>query len=149
LIKIYKDNELLATHQVLKGTGNFQTNTSHYPEYKIVSETDYQNKYRLKMKEIGPDCEEYFKLVVEQQSGYWSRQAQGILKLAKEYGNSITNSACRRAFIYGVANYVIIKRIIERNLFENDNFIPEINSNKKIGEFQRPLEEYEKWIHNL
>jgi len=148
LLKIYKDNNLIATHQVLTGKGKFQTNTSHYPEYKIVSETDYQNKYRVKMAEIGSYCEEYFKLLVEKQKGYWSRHAHGILKLASEYGNSVVNSACRRAFIYGVTNYVIVKRIIERNLFERDDFIPEIKDETKTGEFQRPLTEYEKWIHN-
>lgn len=154
LLKIYKashdgnpEQNLLATHLVLNGAGKFQTNTAHYPEYKVVSETEYQNKYRLRMKEIGPNCEEYFKLMIEQQKGYWSRQAQGLLKLAKEYGNDMVNSACKRAFIYGVTSYMVIKRIIERNLFEND-FIPEIENKPSISEFQRPLEEYEKCIHN-
>jgi len=148
LIKIYKDNNLIATHQILTGKGNFQTNPSHYPEYKIISETDYQNKYRMKMKEIGPDCEEYFKLMIKQQKGYWSRQAKGLLKLAKEYGNQVVNNACKRAFIYGVTSYVVVKRIIEKNLFEED-FVPKSSIETKTGEFQRPLEEYEKWIPNL
>jgi len=59
-----EEGKLLATHPRLKGHGKFQTNPAHYPSWKIVSKTEYQERYRQKTAAIGPEAERYFHQIV-------------------------------------------------------------------------------------
>jgi transposase len=54
-----EEGKLLSTHPRLRGEGKFQTNSTHYPCWKIVCKTEYQEKYRKRMAEIGPYAEHY------------------------------------------------------------------------------------------
>ncbi|MCK5493152.1 MAG: hypothetical protein KAJ14_08585, partial [Candidatus Omnitrophica bacterium] len=96
LLRLYYNGNALATHQRLEGKGNFNTVISHYPKYKIYSETDYQEKYQIKMAEIGSYAEQLF-FAMKENNNYWLRASQGILSLTKKYSKNVVNLACQRA----------------------------------------------------
>ena len=111
LTRIYYKGKEIALHPRGVGRGKFSTNDSHYPKYKRFSETEYQEKYQVKMAEIGEYAEQLFLLAVGNQPKNWNRIIQGILSLKKSYPPGIINLACRRALAYGVHQYQTIRNI--------------------------------------
>jgi len=155
LIKVYEginplskeEGRVLCTHSRLRGQGKFQTNTSHYPSWKLVSRTEYQEKYRQKMAEIGLFAERYFWEIVRLQEGYWSKVIHGILYLARKYGPEPVNLACKRALHYGAYGYRVIKNILEKRLhrveWEEENAQHQVTVSKLL----RPLRDYESLLN--
>ncbi|MDA3792964.1 MAG: IS21 family transposase [Elusimicrobia bacterium] len=111
LLKIYYQGKQIALHTLLKGQGRFSTVDSHYPKYKRYSETEYQEKYQVKMAELGEYAQQLFFLIIEKKPRDWSRNVQGILSLTKTYPEKIVNLACKRALAYDVHNYSVVKNI--------------------------------------
>jgi len=111
LLKVYYDNKEIAVHPRQKGKGSFSTQDNHYPKYKRYSETEYQEKYQTKMKEIGRYAEQLFFLAIQKQPRDWGRTIQGVLSLLKSYPCYIVESACKRALAFGVHHYSVIKNI--------------------------------------
>ncbi len=111
LLKVYYQGRQIAVHTLLQGKGAFSTNEAHYPQYKRYSETEYQEKYQVKMAEMGEYAEQLFFLVVKHQPRDWSRTVKGIVSLKKSYPESVINLACKRALAYDVHQYSIIKNI--------------------------------------
>jgi transposase len=111
LLKIYHDNKEIAVHARLKQKGTFSTQNNHYPKYKRYSETEYQEKYQTKMKNIGSYAEQLFFFVIQKQPKDWGRTIQGILSLLKRYPGDIIDTACKRALAFNVYQYNVIKNI--------------------------------------
>ncbi|MFQ6118783.1 MAG: IS21 family transposase, partial [Methanosarcinales archaeon] len=157
LIRVYEginplsleEGKLLTVHPRVKGQGKFQTNDSHYPSWKRVSQTEYQEKYRKKMAEIGVYAEQYFEHIVERNKGYWARVVQGILYLAKKYGPEAVDLACKRALFYNAYGYRVIKNILEKRLHEIllENSKCEAKKSEKVSKMLRPLSHYESLLH--
>ncbi|KJJ83663.1 transposase [Candidatus Omnitrophus magneticus] len=110
-VKIYYENKLIATHPTISGKGLFSTSNSHYPKYKLYSETEYQEKYQAKMHNIGPFAEQMFFAILKDSPNLWSRKVQGIISLLNTYPGGVVDSACKRALAYQVYSYKIIKKI--------------------------------------
>lgn len=111
LLKVFYQGKGICVHPRQCGQGNFSTETSHYPQYKRYSETEYQEKYQAKMAEIGPYAEQLFFLVIKSHPRDWGRTIQGILSLQKEYTKEIVELSCRRAVAFNVYQYQVIKNI--------------------------------------
>jgi len=111
LLNIYYNNKAIAVHPRLSGEGGFSTQKSHYPKYKIYSDTEYQEIYQAKMADIGSHAEQMFFAIMERQSRDWSRPIRGILSLLKKYPKEIVDSACKRALAFNVYKYKIVKNI--------------------------------------
>jgi hypothetical protein len=155
LVKVYdginplsqEEGKLLCTHPRLKGQGKFQTNSAHYPSWKLVSKTEYQEKYRQKMAEIGPFAERYFQEIVRLQEGYWAKVIHGILYLAKKYGPEPVNLACKRALFYGAYGYRVIKNILEKRLHRVEWEEPGVRKTAEASKMARPLSDYESLLN--
>jgi len=155
LLKVYEainplsqhEGRLLCTHPRLKGEGKFQTNSSHYPSWKLVSGTEYQETYRHKMAEIGPEAERYFGEIVKRQTGYWSRVIHGILSLARRYGPEAVNLACKRALFYEAYGYRVIKNILEKRLHQVDWEEMGCHKLARASNLLRSLQDYESLLH--
>lgn len=117
LLKVSYNNKEIAIHARAEGKGNFITNGNHYPKYKMMSSTEYQEKYQVKMKEVGPYAEQLFFIVLENHKNDWSRPVQGILSLVKTYGVDIVNKSCKRAIAFGVHDYQMIKNICSKGTY--------------------------------
>lgn len=116
LLRVYHNGVLITTHKRQQGRGNFSTITSHYPKYKVYSETNYQEKYQNKMSKVGPFAEQLF-LVMCENNNYWLRAAQGILSLTKRYSAEVVNLACKRALAYQAYYYRVVKSICEKGTY--------------------------------
>lgn len=127
-VKIFYQGKEIALHIRQEGQGKFSTNPSHYPEYKRINETAYQEKYQSKMAEIGRFSEQFFLLAIDKHPKDWSRLIQGVLSLLKDYSKEIVEKACQRALAFNVCQYKVIKNICENgsyNLPVESNFTKE------------------------
>lgn len=145
MVKIFYNNKQIAVHPIAEGQGNFVTKESHYPKYKMMSSTQYQEKYQIKMKEVGPYAEQLFFIILENHKNDWSRPVQGILSLRKTYGCDVVNKSCKRAIAFGVHEYQIIKNICCKGTYnlpvEFNYSDPEYNE-RLIKNKQEALNEY-------
>jgi len=117
MVRIYFNNKEIAVHVELSGRGEFSTNTSHYPKYKCISETQYQEKYQAKMAGVGNFAEQMFFRMLETKKNSWSRSVKGILNLANHYSPKVVNLSCQRALAYNIYDYQVIKRICQNGSY--------------------------------
>lgn len=113
MVKIYYDHQEIAVHALLTGTGEFSTQQHHYPKYKCLSETEYQEKYQARMAKVGAFAEQLFFCLLQHKKACWRRPVQGVLSLVKTYSADVVNLSCQRALAYGAYEYQIIKRICQ------------------------------------
>ncbi len=111
VVRIYYNQTLIATHVHLIGKGEFSTTASHYPKYKCMSATEFQEKYQVKMAEIGEHAEQLFFSILEYKKNTWVRPVQGILSLTKKYPLEVINRSCQRALAFDAYEYQIVKNI--------------------------------------
>lgn len=111
ILKVNYKNTNIAIHKVIDGKGKFSTNDSHYPKYKMYSQTEYQEKYQLKMSEIGPFAQQVFFIIVSNSPNTWQRPIQGILSLGKSYPKEVIELSCKRAIAFDACKYQTIKNI--------------------------------------
>lgn len=117
LVKIYANQQLIAVHTEIKGKGEFSTQPGHYPQYKCLSETEYQEKYQAKMAAIGHYAEQIFFSFLTHKKHSWTRAVQGILALRKKYPPDVINRSCQRALAYGAYEYHTIKNICQNGSY--------------------------------
>ncbi len=118
LLRIFHNNKEIAKHAKLQGKGVFSTENAHYPKYKVYSDTEYQEKYQIKMAEIGEFAEHFFLFLIRQNPNCWGRVIKGILSLVKNYSNEVINLACKRAIAYDVHTYKMVKSICETGSYK-------------------------------
>jgi hypothetical protein len=111
LLKISYQGKEIAVHPRLTGRGNFSTSNSHCPAYKRYCETEYQEKYQVKIAQIGTYSEQLFFLILKEHPRDWHRPVAGILSLTKRYSNDVIEASCKRALAYGITQYSVIKNI--------------------------------------
>ena len=113
LVKINLNNVQIALHTKAKGKGNFVTQTSHYPKFKYYTpkSEEYLSKYQDEMQELGEGAGSLFPLIVKQNPKEWYRTVKGILNLKKHYSKEVVNLTCKRALIFSITKYSIIKNI--------------------------------------
>lgn len=117
LVKIYHNQSLITTHPESKSKGEFITNKSHYPRYKCISNTEFQEKYQAKMSNIGEHAEQLFFSILENKNNSWIRPIQGILSLTKKYPSEIINLSCQRALAFNAYEYQIVKNICKNGSY--------------------------------
>jgi len=117
ILKIIYDNKTIAVHSRLIERGNFSTNKEHYPKYKRYSDTEYREKYQIKMASIGSYAEQMFFKIVEESPRDWGRTVKGIISLTKHYPKEIVELSCKRALAFNVFRYRIIKSILENGSY--------------------------------
>lgn len=117
LVKIYFNQQIITTHVEITGKGEFSTQPGHYPAYKCMSQTEYQEKYQAKMAAIGQYAEQLFFSLLENKKQGWSKPVQGILSLTKKYSANIVNLSCQRALAFGAYEYQIIKNICQNGSY--------------------------------
>ena len=111
LLKVYFNSKGITIHKRIIGKGYFSTIDSHYPKYKLYSNTEYQEKYQAKMARIGEYAQQIFLFIINKNPRAWTRPIQGILSLIKTYPNEIVNLACKRALAFDACQYQTIKNI--------------------------------------
>jgi len=116
LVRIVSGNEEVAVHTRNHVPGSYVTNHSHYPGYKIYSQTTYQKKHEDKMLSIGPSAHTLFNRVVKEDPQGWVKTIRNILGMANDFGIEKTEKAIKRALAYGATSGSIIRSICEKQL---------------------------------
>ena len=109
-----KDLNEIAVHLICNGKGEFITNRSHIPEYKLPKPRSY---YESKCKEIGPFVLDFLNHLEKAFPQSWRRSIQGVLSLGQSFEADILNKACKRAIAFGAISYRSVKRICENGLY--------------------------------
>jgi len=119
LVKIFANEELVATHTRAKGQGIFTTNNSHYDKYKKCCPgfVEYDQKCQEQMQQMGIHCSAMLEYIKQEHKRDWHRAAKGIVKLRKIYSDEIIDKACLRALYYGISSYSKIKKILENHCY--------------------------------
>lgn len=118
MIRIYYQEQEIASHLILSENGQYQTQQHHYPDYKGISTTEYQQRQGQKMREIGEEAYEYFNKLMKQYPHHWGNKINGILQLSRQYGKEAVNLSCKRANQFEVYTYEVIKNICRKGLFK-------------------------------
>lgn len=117
LLKIFYNNKEVAVHTPLLGKGEFSTISSHYPSYKMYSATEHQEKYQVKMSDVGIYAEQIFFYMLSENPNGWGKSIQGILSLLKKYPKDIVDLACKRALAFNACQYQTIKNICKNGSY--------------------------------
>lgn len=131
LLKVYYNNKMVSMHPRLSKEGEFSTDKSHYPRYKIYSDTECQEIYQVKMADIGSNAEQIFFAIVEMHPKDWGRSIRGILSLLKKYPKEIVDSACKRALAFNVYKYQTV-----RNICANGSYVLPLEFNIQEVEYE-------------
>ena len=74
-------------------------------------------KYQKLMRAIGPFTEQIFFMLISTHPHDWNRTAKGILSLTKTYPTTIVELSCKRALVYNVCQYQVIKNICQNGCY--------------------------------
>ncbi len=126
ILRVVYAGEQVALHMKATGIGSYVTVRSHLPDYKIYSENERQVKYETKMKEIGDDAHEYFRMLLKIREGYWSQTVKGVLGLCEQYGKEAVNQSLKRALYYQADDVTTVRHILEQKLYlmPNEPILP-------------------------
>ena len=142
ILKIYKDTEQIAIHQISKKEGEFITKDEHLPPEKQRKTVD---DYRNKAKEIGDNALQFFEKIKEHKPQTWIQVFRGIISLEKKYDNSIVNLACKRALEFKVYEYHTVKDICKNGLYDKKK---ENLSIKNTSGYAIDLKKYDELFNN-
>jgi transposase len=116
-LKVFYKTEQIALHGRINLKGEFSTQISHYPSFKVFEEKEYQKIYEDKVGIIGPYSLELFNQVVVRKPKHWIRTVKGILSLTNVYSNDVIEKSCRRALAYELAEYQAVKKICKNSAY--------------------------------
>jgi transposase len=147
LIRIIYQGEQVALHTKINGIGQYQTQRSHLPSFKIYSQTEYQARFEKEFIDMGEEAQMYFNTLLSGKDAYWARTARIILGLRKTYGDMAVNASLKRALYYKAFDVTTIKNILEKRLYEipfEPKLLDTTNTitTKENSSFQRELNYY-------
>jgi hypothetical protein len=116
-LKVFCNCKQIALHGRINLKGQFSTQISHYPSFKVFDAEEYQKIYEDKIGILGPYSLELFNQVIVRQPKHWIRTIKGILSLTNVYSNEVIEKSCRRALAYNLAEYQAIKRICKNSAY--------------------------------
>jgi len=134
VVRVVYAGEQVALHLKATGIGNYVTVRNHLPDYKVYSENERQVRYEAKMKEIGENAHEYFRLLLKIKPGYWSQTVKGVLGLCEQYGKEVVNLSLKRALYYQADDVTTIRHILEQKLYllENEPILPKTHDEEPV-----------------
>lgn len=116
VITIYHDHELIAQHIRLSKPGKPSTLNEHLPPNAKAYLMRDPTWCRKQAAEIGEHCLGVIEHLFADKVLDNLRAAQGILSLAKKYGNARVNAACKRAIAFQSLRYMTIKQTLANGL---------------------------------
>ncbi|TXI98988.1 MAG: IS21 family transposase [Neisseriales bacterium] len=116
-VRISYKTQQIALHTRSRDRGKFITIASHYPKYKNILSTEYQEHYFIKMSNIGNDAGQFFLALIENNPNAWQRPISGILSLTKDYDKDVVNLACKRALVYQAFSYTTVRNICREGTY--------------------------------
>lgn len=116
MVQVYLDHRMLALHPLSDRPGRFVTSRQHYPPEKVAYLMKTPQWCLRRAADIGPSCEEMIRQLLGDQVVNRVAAAQGILTLAKKFGEARIEAACARALAHETVEYKAIRNILEKGL---------------------------------
>ena len=140
-VEIYYQHERVATHRRARYPGERISNYLHYPPEKVAGAMATPVRVKEQARRIGEATLQLVEEMLGDKPVDRLRGAMGVVRLAKKYGPTRLEAACRRALVFGQAAYKTVSSILRQNL-ENTPLPPEISSTgpvPKRAAFARPV----------
>lgn len=115
-IKLYREHELVATHVRSLHPGTRSTVTDHLPPEAQAWQLNDTQWCLKEAQRVGPSCHALVRHLFGDKVLVMLRAVQGVLRLAKTYGESRLEAACRRAYRFGTPTYRAVKTILQKGL---------------------------------
>lgn len=115
-VKIFHDLELVAAHPRLRKPGARSTVEEHMPPEAVAYRMQDPQWCLRQATEIGPHCLAVIESLFADRVLDHLRAAQGIVRLAKSFGATRLEAACRRALSFDDPRYRTVKTILEGGL---------------------------------
>jgi len=120
---VFYHYERVAFHKRDRTPFTYTTDNAHlFPAHRFTTELASEG-FLTKAEQIHPDIKRYLGVILEKKmhrdQAY--RICEGILGFAKKVGDKRLTKACQRATQYGIYNYKVIKKILEKGLDMCDN----------------------------
>ncbi len=115
-VKLYRDHALVATHVRQQHPGSRSTVSDHLPPEAQAWQLQGVEWCVREAERIGPSCHALVRALFGNQVLVMLRAVQGVLRLAKSYGDIRLEAACRRANHFGTPTYRAVKTILQKGL---------------------------------
>lgn len=121
-VDIYHKYELIASHPRVKSPHNYTTDPQHLAtHHRFISEWN-ADKFISEANAISEEVGHYITMVLQRkrhpEQAY--KSCQGILSFARRLGKERLIIACKRAIGYGIYNYKMIEKILQKGLDKYD-----------------------------
>ena len=143
ILKIYKDSDMIAIHQICTQHGSFKTKDEHLPPEKQTKTIDH---YRQKAALIGDHALMFLEMLIEAKPKTWLMSFRGVLSLKKHYDYDVINLACKRALDFKIYQYSTVKNICKNGLYLHDKENLNVNN---VNGFAADLKKYDLLSNNI
>lgn len=116
VVQIFRDHRQLALHPRGDRPGKFVTNDQHYPPKKVAYMMKTPQWCLRRAADVGPSCDEMIRRLLGDRVVNRIAAAQGILSLAKKYGEARVEAACARALGHETVEYRAVNNILQKGL---------------------------------
>jgi transposase len=116
LVRLYQAHQLVATHPRERLPGARMTQTDHLPPSGLAWSLVGPQQCLATAERIGPACRRLVEQLFADRVLDKLRAAQGVVRLAKTYGETRLEAACARALEHADPRYRTVKTILARGL---------------------------------
>ena len=116
MVRIYQKHELKATHARMHHQGGRATVPEHQPPAAQAYNMQDPQYCLTQAQRIGDSCHVFIKRLFASRVLDNLRAAQGVVGLAKRYGDKRVEAACLRALTFDNVRYSAVKQILEKGL---------------------------------
>jgi transposase len=117
-IEVYYKGKRVASHVRTSGNRQHSTHKDHMPAHHRFRADWTPERIRRQAARIGPNTEAYVEVIMRQrrhpEQGY--RACQGVMRLAKTYGQDRLEAACVRAIDINARSYSSLHSILKNGL---------------------------------
>jgi hypothetical protein len=115
-VQCYQDLTLVAQHPRLKRPGLRSTCNDHLPPEALAYKLADPQWCLSAATTIGPHCRALIECLFAHRVLDNLRAAQGVIRLAKRFGDKRLEAACERALAFDAPRYRTVKHILEKGL---------------------------------
>lgn len=139
LVRIFRHEELIKTHERALGPGTWRTDPSDYPPEKLAYLMPAPTHCRFKAAQVGPQTEALIREILRDHAMRNLRKAQAILRLAEKHGPAAMEAAAQRALSFGNFQYRSLKTMLEKGWLRAETPSPAAWPLSPLGQgFLRP-----------
>lgn len=117
-VQIFFQGELIKTHQRAYSPGSWRTDERDYPPEQSRYIMRSVSHYQADALKYGEHVYHIVTKIMTEHAYRNIRKVQAIFRLAEKYGNEAVNLTCKRCLYYEDLKMSTIKRILQKNLYQ-------------------------------